>query len=304
MNILLTGSTGFLGRHLLSFFDKHKYPTIALSSKNHNLLYPLRGGILEKTKFDYIFHCAVDTKAGDYCLTHQADQWVTNSLINTHVVNFWRKFHPQAKLVTFGSSCAYPLDQLKVERNYMCGLPDNTLHTYAMTKRMLLEGLRACELQDGLSYYYFILNTLYGPQFSLNDHHFIFDLIQKICAAKYEGIPAVLWGDGLQTRELLYIEDVVLMIMKTVKNKKLENKPLNIARGVEFPLREYASIICDIIQYDFNKIEFDTSAFTGQKSKVLEPNSEIGPCNDTSLFSGIKKTIEYFLSQRYGMSLV
>jgi len=37
--------------------------------------------------------------------------------------------------------------------------------------------------------------------------HFIFDLIRKVLRGKYYGEEVVLWGDGTQERELIFVGD-------------------------------------------------------------------------------------------------
>ena len=65
----------------------------------------------------------------------------------------------------------------------------------------------------GMQYTYLIPSTLYGPNYELNDRHFIFDLIRKIVDAKQNGGEVVLWGDGYLRRELIYIDDAVKIIV-------------------------------------------------------------------------------------------
>ena len=52
--------------------------------------------IYESIKFDYIFHLAAVTKAGDYCLKHKGDQWISNQTINTNILTYWKEKQKQA----------------------------------------------------------------------------------------------------------------------------------------------------------------------------------------------------------------
>ena len=299
MNILVTGHTGFLGRHLLKKLDNGENRLFYSNRSVNNLLKPLNGEGHEP--LDYIFHLAADTKAGDYCLYHQGDQWVNNQLLNTNIVRYWNEYQPQAKMITFGTSCGYADDEEnKVEENYLVGKPNERLNVYAMTKRMLLLGLESMAEQYNMEYLYFIPNTLYGPEFELTDRHFIFEIIQKIAAAKYEGKTAVLWGSGNQQRELLYIDDVVDSILD---NLHLSNKRINLGTGKQYTIKTYAQIVCEILDYDFNKLEFDTDAYEGQLSKVLQPSKDIGPCDKTNLLTGITNTVNYYVKNKYNISL-
>ena len=93
MNCLVTGATGFLGRHLTKVLHSRDFKRVTgytglmevtISNSKTNSLDRLENLTHLKEKFDYIFHLAAVTKAGDYCLTHQGDQWISNQKINTN----------------------------------------------------------------------------------------------------------------------------------------------------------------------------------------------------------------------------
>ena len=83
-----------------------------------------------------------------------------NQLINTNVLWYWRELQPQATLIAMGTSCAYPPELEMSEEHYLVGEPDPDLYTYAMTKRMLYQGLWALQEQFGMSYRYLVPSTL------------------------------------------------------------------------------------------------------------------------------------------------
>src|SRR6185436_13243299 len=161
--------------------------------------------------YDRIYHLAAWTQAGDFALKHAAEQWVINQKINTNVLYWWHENQPQAKFVSMGTSCSYDPELPLVEENYMKGEPIESLYTYAMTKRMLYQGQRAMNKQYGHTYLTLVPSTLYGPGYHTDGRqmHFIFDLIRKILRGKIYGEKVVLWGDGHQKRELIFIDDFV-----------------------------------------------------------------------------------------------
>ena len=224
MNCLVTGATGFLGRHLTKVLHARNFK-VAISNTKTNSLDRVENLTHLKEKFDYIFHLAAVTKAGDYCLTHQGDQWISNQKINTNILDYWKNHQPQAKIICMGTSCSYSPDLPMCEENYQKGEPEEGLYTYAMTKRMLLAGLQSIGGQYGLKWLYFIPSTLYGPDFELDDNHFIFDLIRNCYNAKHKGTPFSIWGDGTQRRELVYVGDAVKSILNLLNE---ENQIFNI----------------------------------------------------------------------------
>jgi len=97
--------------------------------------------------------------------------------------------------------------------------------------------------------------------------HFIFDLIRKIIRAKEFGVDVFLWGDGTQKREIIHVDDFVETMI--LLSKTISNDIINIGYGEEFEISKFAKIICNKIDYDYNKIKFDTSKYVGAKSKCL-----------------------------------
>jgi GDP-L-fucose synthase len=219
--------------------------------------------------YDQIWHLAAWTQAGDFCLRHPGQQWIINQHINTNLLDWWQSRQPQATLIAIGTSCSYAPGADLIEENYLEGTPVPELYAYAMTKRMLLVGLRALSAQFGLEYLYLIPSTLYGANYHTDgrQRHFIFDLIEKIVRGALAGEPVTLWGDGYQKRELIYIDDFVNAALQL--SLCVRNEAVNIGSGVEHSIRWYAGRICELVGYDPETIVYDTSRYVGVRSKQL-----------------------------------
>ena len=142
-----------------------------------------------------------------------------------------------------GTSCSYdPGNPLK-EEFYMKGEPIDSLYTYAMTKRMLLQGARAMQRQYSLNWLCLVPSTLYGPNYHNDSRqmHFIFDLVKKILRGKHFGETVELWGNGEQRRELVYIDDFIDATLEI--NEKCNNEIINIGAGVDESIKEFAKRI-------------------------------------------------------------
>ena len=266
---LVTGASGFLGRFLCPFLEEQGVEVTQTNSKNCDLTLLESLNAFNSKKYDYIYHLAAWTQAGDFCLHHPGDQWIMNQKMNTNVLSWFKESQPQAKLIAMGTSCAYSPEYPLSEVNLLKGQPVSSLFTYGMTKRMLYCGLKALNQQYGLKYLYLIPSTLYGPDYHNDGRqlHFIFDLIRKIYLAKKTGSEVILWGDGYQKREVIDVRDFVSVMVDLSHTH--ENDLFNIGAGKEYSIREFAEHICNELDYDSSKIQYDETKYVGAKSKCL-----------------------------------
>ncbi len=297
MNILVTGASGFLGSYFCKELEKKGRRVVRLNSKNCDLT--SSGSLLafNDCLYDQIYHLAAWTQAGDFCLYHPGEQWIINQKINTHVLEWWAKYQPQAKMITMGTSCAYAPQQTLEEKNYFEGVPVDSLFAYAMTKRMLQAGLVALQKQFGLEFLTLVPSTLYGANYPLGHKqmHFIFDLMRKILRGKKYHEPVVLWGDGYQKREIVHVEDFTRLAMQL--SGCVKNEIINIGAGEEYTIRDFAQMICEVTGFEFENIQFDETKYVGAKSKVLDITKVKNYVADfalTPIKKGIKETVQWY----------
>ena len=283
MKVLVTGATGFVGKHLVDRLLHEGVKVTELDSTNFDSMWNL-----EKNSYDFIIHLAVKTAAGGYCQDHPGEQWIVNSSISVDMLAYWQQYQQRATMITFGSSCGYNNNVKKIEPNYLKDEPETGYEVYGMIKRNLLIGLKALKKEFSMDFRYLIPSVFYGPNYDL---HFIFDLIRKIVDAKNGGPKVILWGDGNQTRELIFIDDAVDIILQSMSPST--PKILNLSSGKPYKLSKYAQTICGIVGYDYNLIEWDKDAFVGSKNKKLI-NTHLKGYKFTSLKKGLKKTIKYY----------
>ena len=297
MKALVTGSSGFLGTTLCGYLETQGCEVNRLTSKNCDLQDEKSLNTFSEDKYDLIFHLAAWTQAGDFCLRHPGEQWIINQKINTNVIAWWSEQQSDAKLVFMGTSCAYAPGGNLIESEYMLGEPIDSLYTYAMTKRMLYQGARALSKQFGLRYLCAVPSTLYGTGYHTDGRqmHFIFDLIRKIIRGKEFSERVVLWGDGCQKREIVLVDDFVKLLWKLAHD--VDNDIVNIGAGEEFSIRTFAQYICDIVEYPYDRIEFDTSRYVGATSKCLnveKVKTLVKNYSLTPLTVGLEQTVRWF----------
>ena len=300
-NIFITGSSGFLGTKLVLELEKAGKTFVATNSKNCNLLNRSSLDAFDEFRADYIIHLAAWTQAGDFCLHNAGNQWIINQTINTNIIDWWVNKQSQAKFISMGTSCSYDPTLPHIETNYLDGLPIDLLFTYGMTKRMLHIGQRAVGEQFGLKHLTFVPSTLYGPGYPTSGKqlHFIFDLIRKILRGKHYGTDVVLWGDGYQKRELIFIDDFLAVLLELAPT--LEDDLVNVGGGHELSIRTFAAEICNIVGYPAEKILYDEDRYVGAKSKTLciSKLRELYPnFKSTSLNDGLQQTIRWCLDNK------
>jgi GDP-L-fucose synthase len=301
MKIFITGGNGFLGRHLCSYLIGQGHDVVFPTSKECNLTNPDSLNYLPSQTYDQIYHLAAWTQAGDFCLHHSGEQWIINQQVNTNVLAWWHGQQPQAKLIALGTSVSYGTEDALSEERYMQDLPNEKFFAYAMSKRMLYAGLLSFSKQFGSKYLYLVPSTLYGPGYHMDGRqmHFIFDLIRKIMRGKLYDESVVLWGDGYQRRELVYVDDFVRIMVHLAPI--CENDLVNVGAGEEYTIRDFAQLICNQINFDMNAIQFDTGRYVGARSKCLSttklqrlmPNLSLTP-----LSKGLSQTIDWFWENR------
>ncbi len=298
MNILITGGSGFLGKNLFNILKKNSSSSdniISLSSKDADLRNSNSLDKFNKFKFNKIYHLAAWTQAGDFSLYHSGEQWINNQLINSNLLNWWVNKQPEAKLISIGTSCSYEENGSLEEKDYLNGKPIESLFSYGMCKRMLYIGQENLAKQFGVSFLTFVPSTLYGPGYNIQEKipHFIFDVIRKILQAKKYNKKFELWGDGTQKREIVHVNDFVnqMLLLENICKDEI----INIGAGEEFEIKYFAKIICDIVDYEFDKVFFNKSRYTGAKSKNLSVNKLrklLPDYKQVSIYDGIKETVE------------
>ncbi|MEM1183279.1 MAG: NAD-dependent epimerase/dehydratase family protein [Acidobacteriota bacterium] len=270
MRVLVTGASGFLGRHLAPALEAAGAEVDAPSSRELDLR---RAGALEArfadVRFDQIYHLAAWTRAGGFCRTHGGEQWRVHQAMDSQLLGFWADRQPQAKLIAFGTSVAYaPSAECHDEGHYLAGEPSADYFGYAMAKRSLYAGARTLAEQFGLRYLYLVPSTLYGPGYHTDGRplHFIYDLVRKILRGVRHGEPVTLWGDGHQRRELVYIDDAVDWIRALAPRAE---GLLNLGAGTDHSIRDFAGAICRSTGFPAEQIAFDVDAFVGARAKRL-----------------------------------
>tara|TARA_R110000824_G_scaffold189519_1_gene370956 strand:- start:7 stop:948 length:942 start_codon:yes stop_codon:yes gene_type:complete len=299
-NVLITGGTGFLGKNLTPFL-RQAGANVMSTGRNYDLTDTDKCEELFKLKkYDLIIHGAAFQGAGDFTIKFPADQFYKNNLIHTNTLNAWHRWQPQAIMVGIGSTCSYPGNMpILSESDYFTGPLHPSVETYGLTKCVMQQGIKAYKKQYGLKGTTVVFATLYGPhdEFDISRSHVVSALIQKFCDAVKDGKDEVeVWGDGTQTRELIYIDDQIDGLLMA---SEYEGDLINIGSGTETSIRDLAEMIKRLSGFE-GRINYNTDRFVGVKRKVLnigEAKKSFGWTVNNKMHSleeGVMKTIIWY----------
>jgi GDP-L-fucose synthase len=142
--------------------------------------------------------------------------------------------------------------------------------------------------------------NLYGPfdKFTLKESKVIAALIRR--AIERED-PFVVWGDGLDIKDFLYIEDFIDGLVLAFEQTN-DFQPVNIASGRPVTIREVLNIILDVADYKNNSIKYDSSKPTMIPKRMIDIGriSQITKWSpNTNLKDGIQKTVDWYRETYY-----
>lgn len=204
------------------------------------------------------------------------------------------------KLIFLGSSCVYPKNCMQpIKEDYLLTSSlEKTNDSYALAK---ITGIKMCQSyneQYKTNYISLMPCNTYGPNdnFDLKTSHFLPALIRKICdAKKFNKRKFIVWGSGNPLREIIYVDDLAEACIFFL-NKKINHNLINIGSNDEMSIKSYAKIIKKIIGYK-GKMIFNRSMPDGTFRKKLDTSiaNRYGWYPKTSLYEGLKKTIQFYL---------
>jgi nucleoside-diphosphate-sugar epimerase len=103
------------------------------------------------------------------------------------------------------------------------------------------------------------------------------------------------YGDGLQTRSLCYIDDLVEGIVRTFELG--DHQPINLGNPHELDMRQLASMILNLTRSDSHGMIFESLPQDDPKRRcpdITRAKSMLGWEPKVSLVDGLLKTIDYF----------
>jgi GDP-L-fucose synthase len=270
---LIIGASGFLGRNLQAYFRRCGLPFHALGRDAGDLRE--RERVLElladAPKAARIFHLATFQRTGQRQYEIPAELLDTNARIHLNVLEAWARHQPQAKLISTGSSCAYPENPDPIPgRLFQSGQLHDSVRAYGLAKQMLAVGSEVYATQYGLKWLHCILATLFGPYDHLEQDrsHFVGGMLARAIQEQRRGERIfTVWGSDATIRECLYVDDQIDAILAA--DAHFENTIVNCAADRPVTIGEIAAAILRVLEWDA-EIAYSQGTYSGTSKKVLD----------------------------------
>ncbi|MFD1745456.1 UDP-glucuronic acid decarboxylase family protein [Rhizobium helianthi] len=136
-----------------------------------------------------------------------------------------------------------------------------------------------------------IFNT-YGPRMRLDDGRVVSNFIVQ--ALKNEDM--TIYGDGLQTRSLCYVDDLVEGFMRMSRSPDGITGPTNLGNPVEYPVLHLARMIRDLTG-SRSRIVHLAAAIDDPRQRrpdISKAQAELAWHPTVHLEEGLRKTVRYF----------
>ena len=252
LSILVTGGCGFIGSHLVSALLEHGHRVTVLDnlSNGERESIPIEASLREGDvcieedvvaamhSIDFCFHLAAIAS-----VSQSVDEWKATHDINLGgTINIFEAAKQRGIPVVYASSAAVygASRQLPLTE----GGVTNPLTAYGIDKL-------ACELHAQFAYRAFKFRTIglrffnvYGPRQAENSSYsgVISTYIRQIKSRQ----PLIVYGDGCQTRDFIYIDDVVSALLRCLTLNPKASLISNVCTGMPQSINQLITMLSEI----------------------------------------------------------
>ena len=245
MKILVTGAEGFIGSHMASFLTRKGHGVLAIPKaidlRDYSYLSSFFQGI------DQVYHFAANMGGVGFFSENNYQPFIDNILMDVNVfracqdAGVKRLFYPS-------SACAYPVNIQQVEQSAPALketqlIPANADRMYGWEKLVMTLLAKESPLDIRVG----ILNTVFGEGQTWVGERVKFPpaITYKVLHAKKNGGPISIWGNGNQTRTLLYIDDAIEKIYEIMNTEGYWGE-VNVASDEVVTVKQCADWLCEI----------------------------------------------------------
>lgn len=230
MKILITGSEGFIGKNLVSFFRKKGKTVVTYDIvKGQDLLDTKKLSAIFKKNIDYVVHLAA---YGDVykAVTDPSGAMIAGPAATANLVKIASNYNVKKIIYTstwevYGKPIYNPIDE-----NHSC-LPFNPYSIAKYAGELVIKSIT-----NSLPWLILRLGTVYGPNMRP------YAVIPLFIKNAIEKKPILLQGQGKQQRQFIYIDDVCKAFYKAIFSNS-KNEVFNIVGDKTTSIKEIAEKI-------------------------------------------------------------
>ena len=309
MQVLVTGATGFIGKHLVPRLQRAGHRTVAVSRKDYDLLDQAQvRSLFSDHSPDAVVHLAGKV-GGILANKNYPGEFIYNNLgMNTHFFEEARKAGVKRLVYSF-CGCSYAKEAPNpIREDYLFrGLPDENAMFYSLAKAVNHLQVVAYRRQYGLDWVSVVPGNAYGPHddFSEKNSHVIPALIRRFHFAKERGDKKIeVWGTGSPVRDFIHVDDVAEGILLAL-GRHHEELPINISSGKGIAIRELVDKVQGVVGFE-GEVAWDKTKPDGHQVKIFDVTrmrQVLGFEPKVGLQEGLEKTYRWFLENQRDVRL-
>ena len=302
--IVVTGGSGFLGRHLMAALEEHgARNAVTFRSSEYDLTHEdAVRAMLADLRPEMVIHLAATVGGIGANRRYPGTYYFRNLQMGALLMEHAR-LQGVKRFLSVGTICSYPKFTPVPfrEEDLWDGYPEETNAPYGLAKKMLLVQSQAYRQEFGFDGVNLLCVNLYGPHdnFDPDSSHVIPALVRKCVEAVENGAKEIeVWGTGSATREFLYVEDAARGVVAALD--RLEGSdPVNLGAGYEISIKELSERIAKHAGFT-GRLVWDPTKPDGQPRRCLETskaNERLGWRSSTTLDDGLARTVAYFRNE-------
>ena len=298
MRILIIGSEGFIGSHLVTWFlkknwevsgvDLVEYPRQKYEYTKLSRLSPEYDELLGEKPYDICINAAGNGNVS-FSVEHPVKDFEANVLDTIKLLEAMRKFAPGCRYIHISSAAVYGNPrQLPIREEDSC-LPVSPYGWHKLISEQICKE------------YYLIYKiptiilrpfSVYGPGLR---KQLIWDLYGKLKGSS----EVILFGTGGESRDFIYIEDLVLAIHIIIEKAAFNASCYNIACGEEITIEKICFLFNSFLAAGRN-IKFNQEIRKGDPANWradINKLTELGFSPMVKLEDGLRQTFEWLQSE-------